>query len=126
MRISDWSSDVCSSDLGGAHHALGLGGEDGGHADEGGRAIAFQPLAAIDRADERAWAAEWIGALLAHEHVVVTPEIKESLWSALNSLATAPVEERTLTGLSFLLQSRSEERRVGKGGVRQGRVWGKR
>src|SRR3546814_5390050 len=40
-----------------------------------------------------------------HEHVVVTPEIKESLWSALNSLATAPIEERTLTGLSLLLQS---------------------
>src|SRR3546814_1407769 len=95
--------------MGGAHHALGLGGEDGGHAGEGGRAIAFHPLAAIDCADERAWAAEWIGALLAHEHVVVTPEIKESLWSALNSLATAPIEERTLTGLSLLLQSRSEE-----------------
>ena len=87
--------------MGGAHHALGLGGED----DEGGRAIAFQPLRHIDRADERAWAAEWIGALLTHEHVVVTPEIKETLWSALNSVATAPVEERTLTGLSLLLQS---------------------
>jgi type IV secretory pathway VirB4 component len=37
--------------------------------------------------------------------VAVTPEIKEALWSALNSLATAPVEERTLTGLALLLQS---------------------
>ena len=87
--------------MGGAHHALGLGGEHDGEA----RAIAFQPLRHIDRGDERAWAAEWIAALLAHEHVAVTPEIKESLWSALNSLATAPVEERTLTGLSLLLQS---------------------
>src|SRR3546814_12762523 len=50
MRISDWSSDVCSSDL-------------------------------------------------------VTPEVKEELWSALTSLASAPPEERTLTGLSVLLQS---------------------
>src|SRR3546814_18875033 len=50
MRISDWSSDVCSSDL-------------------------------------------------------VTPEVKEELWSALTSLARAPPEERTLTGLSVLLQS---------------------
>ena len=87
--------------MGGAHHALGLGGED----DEGGRAIAFQPLRHIDRADERAWAAEWIGALLAHEKVLVTPEVKEAVWSALTNLATAPVEERTLTGLSLLLQS---------------------
>jgi len=87
--------------MGGAHHALGLGGEHDGEA----RAIAFQPLRHIDRGDERAWAAEWIAALLTHEHVAVTPEIKEALWSALNSLATAPVEERTLTGLSLLLQS---------------------
>lgn len=90
--------------MGGAHHALGLGGEDA--SDTGaGKAIAFQPLRHIDRADERAWAAEWIGALLAHEKVLVTPEIKEALWSALTSLATAPTEERTLTGLSLLLQS---------------------
>lgn len=87
--------------MGGAHHALGLGGEDA----EGGRAIAFQPLRHIDRPDERAWAAEWIDALLAHEKILVTPEVKEVVWSALTNLATAPAEERTLTGLSLLLQS---------------------
>src|SRR5208282_1746567 len=54
---------------------------------------------------ERSWAAEWIGTLLAHEKVVVTPEVKEALWSALGNLASAPVEERTLTGLGVLLQS---------------------
>lgn len=86
--------------MGGAHHALGLGGEG-----EEGAAIAFQPLRHIDKADERAWAAEWIGALLAHENVIVTPEVKDAVWSALTSLATAPVEERTLTGLALLLQS---------------------
>ncbi|MFC0303523.1 conjugal transfer protein TrbE [Rhizorhabdus histidinilytica] len=91
--------------MGGAHHALGLGGEEDGHAHTGGRAVAFQPLRHIDRVDERAWAAEWIGALLAHEKVLVTPDVKEAVWSALTSLATAPVEERTLTGLSLLLQS---------------------
>jgi len=85
---------------GGAHHALGLGGEEGD-----ARAIAFQPLRHIDRADERAWAAEWIGALLAHENVLVSPEVKEAVWSALTSLASAPIEERTLTGLTLLLQS---------------------
>jgi type IV secretion/conjugal transfer VirB4 family ATPase len=86
--------------MGGAHHALGLGGEESTD-----RAIAFQPLRHIDRATERAWAAEWIGALLAHEKVLVTPEVKESVWSALTNLASAPVEERTLTGLGLLLQS---------------------
>ncbi|MFD0849528.1 conjugal transfer protein TrbE [Sphingosinicella xenopeptidilytica] len=86
---------------GGAHHALGLDGEDG----EGGRAIAFQPLRHITQAGERAWAAEWIGALLAHEKVLVTPEVKDAVWSALTNLATARQEERTLTGLTLLLQS---------------------
>ena len=86
--------------MNGAHHALGLGADA-----DGGQAIAFQPLRHIDRADERAWAAELVGALLAHEKMPATPEVKEAVWSALTSLATAPVQERTLTGLSLLLQS---------------------
>jgi type IV secretion system protein VirB4 len=53
----------------------------------------------------RSWAAEWIATLLAHEKVTVTPEVKEAVWSALNNLATAPAEERTLTGLSVLVQA---------------------
>lgn len=95
-----FSARAAALAMGGAHHALGLGGED-----ESDRAISFQPLRHVDGASERAWAAEWIGALLAHEKVLVTPEIKEALWSALTSLATAPIEERTLTGLALLLQS---------------------
>jgi type IV secretion/conjugal transfer VirB4 family ATPase len=85
--------------MGGAHHALGVGGGDAGEG------LAFQPLRRIDRMSERSWAAEWIAALLAHERVLVTPEIKEAIWSALTSLASAPREERTLTGLALLLQS---------------------
>src|SRR3989475_12453388 len=90
----DWSSDVCSSDLDGE--------------------IAFQPLARIDREGYRTWAAEWIEGRLRHEGVAVGPDEKAAIWSALGSLAGAPVEQRTMTGLSVLLQSRSEERRVGK------------
>jgi type IV secretion system protein VirB4 len=86
--------------MGGAHHALGVGADDG-------RTIAFQPLRHVDRPEERAWAAEWLAALLIHEQLAVTPEVKDRLWSALGSLATAPAEERTLTGLSLLLQSTS-------------------
>ncbi len=80
--------------MGGAHHELGRDG-----------ALAFQPLIRIDDQSERSWAAEWIGTLLDHEKVTLTPEVKETLWSALTSLASAPAEERTLTGLSILLQS---------------------
>ncbi|MBU6298976.1 MAG: conjugal transfer protein TrbE [Alphaproteobacteria bacterium] len=80
--------------MGGRHHALGL--------DE---ALAFQPLHGIADAAERSWAAEWVGGLLVHENVGMTPDLKELLWSALTSLASAPMEERTLTGLSMLVQS---------------------
>jgi len=82
--------------MGGAHHALGS---------DDGASLAFQPLRTIDDDAERAWASEWIATLFAHEGVVVTPEVKETLWSALTSLASAPPAERTLTGLSVLLQS---------------------
>jgi len=82
---------------GGGHHALGLDGI--------GDNLAFQPLRRIDRAADRVWASDWISALIAHEGVAPTPEIKDMIWSALQSLATVPVEQRTLTGLALLLQS---------------------
>src|SRR3546814_14302511 len=90
--------------LGGEHYDLGTDGE-----------IAFQPLARIDREGSRTWAAEWIEGRLLHEGVAVGPDEKAAIWSALGSLAGAPLEQRTMTGLSVLLQSnRSEERRGGK------------
>jgi type IV secretion system protein VirB4 len=84
--------------MGGVHHALGV-------ADGGEEPLAFQPLRHIDDGAERGWAAEWVASLIEHEHLAVTPEVKDAIWSALGSLASAPPEERTLTGLSLLLQS---------------------
>ncbi|TXR33768.1 conjugal transfer protein TrbE [Ectopseudomonas mendocina] len=81
---------------------LGLGGE---HYDLGGDSdLAFQPLARIDQPGYRAWAAEWLEARLLQEGVAVGPEQKAALWTALDSLAGAPESQRTLTGLSVLLQ----------------------
>ncbi|MGV6876445.1 conjugal transfer protein TrbE [Pseudochelatococcus sp. B33] len=92
-------------DNGGSARAtvLGLGGEYYNLGKAG--SITFQPLAAIDAEEDLTWAAEWIAGLLGHEHVEITPDVKETVWSALTSLASAPREERTLTGLSTLLQS---------------------
>jgi type IV secretory pathway VirB4 component len=70
-------------------------------------AVLLQPLARIDEAAERNWAAEWLQAILTSEGVGVDPATKEHLWSALTSLATAPIAERTLTGLAVLLQSQA-------------------
>jgi len=90
-----WSARAAVLAMGGHHHALGSGDSR----------LAFQPLGRIDEPGERSWAADWIAGVLAHEKVVVTPEVKDAIWSALGSLATAPAAERTLTGLSLLLQS---------------------
>ncbi|MEA2755858.1 MAG: type secretion system protein TrbE, partial [Aliidongia sp.] len=89
--------------MGGRHHRLAAEAE----------ALAFQPFAGIDQVPERAWAAEWVLGLLAHERVAITPEIKEAVWSALTSLASAPRPERTLTGLSMLLQSNALKAALG-------------
>ena len=104
-------AQVFAFDFGGSIRAtaLAMGGDwhdlGGALAGENSESVALQPLAWIDDAGERAWAAEWIATLLARESVTVTPDVKEHLWSALTSLVSAPVTERTLTGLSVLLQS---------------------
>jgi type IV secretion system protein TrbE len=94
--------------MGGDFHDLG--GALSNEAGEGKAPVALQPLARVNEAGERAWAAEWLAALLAREGVVITPEVKEHLWTALASLGSAPVQERTLTGLSVLLQSQALKR----------------
>jgi type IV secretion/conjugal transfer VirB4 family ATPase len=98
MFDKGWSARAAVLACGGTHHALGSG-ESGEHG------LAFQPLRRIDEPPVRSWAAEWLAALIEHEKVSVTPEVKDMLWSALGSLASAPPAERTLTGLSLLLQS---------------------
>jgi type IV secretion/conjugal transfer VirB4 family ATPase len=102
---------VFAFDFGGSIRAaaLAMGGDwhdlGGALSDDAIAPVALQPLAAIDDAAERTWAAQWVAAILGREGVTVTPEAKEHLWSALGSLASAPPAERTLTGLSVLLQS---------------------
>ncbi|SOB87137.1 type IV secretion system protein VirB4 [Sphingomonas guangdongensis] len=86
--------------MGGDWHDLGGGLTDG---DEG--SVSLQPLARIHDLAERSWAADWIAAILGREAVMLSPDTKEHIWSALTSLASAPTAERTLTGLSVLLQS---------------------
>ncbi|KTW16582.1 conjugal transfer protein TrbE [Sphingomonas sanguinis] len=86
--------------MGGDWHDLGGGLTEGDEV-----SVSLQPLARIDDTFERAWAADWLVAILMREGIAITPEVKEHLWTALTSLASAPVGERTITGLSVLLQS---------------------
>jgi type IV secretion system protein VirB4 len=104
-------SQVFAFDFGGSIRAaaLAMGGDwhdlGGGLTEGSDASVSLQPLARIHDTYERAWAADWIVAILAREGIPITPEAKEHLWTALTSLSTAPVEERTITGLCVLLQS---------------------
>jgi type IV secretion system protein TrbE len=83
--------------------ALCMGGESIELGLEG--TVSLQPLARIDEAGEIAFALQWVTALLTAEGVRVTPDVKDAVWTALQSLASAPISERTLTGLAVLIQS---------------------
>ena len=83
--------------------SLAMGGESIELGLEG--TLSLQPLARIDEPGELAFALEWVSGLIVNEGVTITPEIKDALWTALRSLASAPKAERTLTGLAVLVQS---------------------
>jgi len=67
--------------------------------------LAFQPLRDLGSEAGIAEAQTWVLGLIAQENVTVTPEVKQAVWSALQSLGAAPVTQRTLTGLVALVQS---------------------
>ncbi len=104
-------SQIFAFDFGGSIRAAALacGGDwqDLGSSlsEDGDEAVILQPLARIAEPAERNWASEWLQAILASEGVTIDPVTKDHLWSALTSLSTAPIGERTLTGLAVLLQS---------------------
>ena len=105
------NNQIFAFDFGGSIRtaAIAMGGDWhdlGGSLSAGSEhSVSLQPLARIDDQAERAWAAEWVAAILAKEGVTIDPTAKEHVWSALTSLASSPVQERTLTGLTVLLQS---------------------
>ena len=86
----------------------------GGHhydiAAESIEALAFYPLAEIDRPAERSWAAEWVETLMTLQGVVVTPAHRGAIDHALGLLAASP--SRTLTDLQVKLLRVLEERRI--------------
>ncbi|WP_413043878.1 conjugal transfer protein TrbE [Pseudomonas sp. YJ42] len=95
LLIFDMGRSLRATTLGlcGEHYDLGRDGD-----------IAFQPLAHVDQEEHRAWANEWIQARLLHEGVDLGPEQRTAIWTALQSLAGAPVAQRTMTGFQVLLQ----------------------
>ena len=69
--------------------------------------VMLQPFRQFDHASERLWAAEWLEAIFASQGVEVDAFVRTHIWTAINSLGSAPPEERTLTGFLMLLQSQA-------------------
>src|SRR3546814_17374374 len=103
MRISDWSSDVCSSDL---IRVAGRPSEWPAVAQASGSSatccIAFQPSPAATRQDMPC------GVVTMIDQVLPLPVVSTS----------------TRPPLCVTPRARSDERRVGKEGVCQCRTWG--
>lgn len=87
------SARAATLSMGGAHIDLG-----------GGEAPSLQPLNDVDTDAGASFAADWLAGLSENEGVSMTPELKAALWDGIQSLASAPERERTLTGLTLLLQ----------------------
>ncbi|WP_291207916.1 conjugal transfer protein TrbE [Hyphomonas sp.] len=69
----------------------------------GGRA-ALQPLRDVNTPRGAAFAADWLAGLCRAEGLDLEPRQKSAIWEAVMALAGAPEAERTLTGLSLLVQ----------------------
>lgn len=79
---------------------------EGAHVDLGGSdAPSLQPLRDAATETGARFAADWLAGLCENEGVSMTPALKAQLWEAIQSLGSAPEQERTLTGLSLMLQN---------------------
>jgi len=90
------SSVALTAGVGGDHYNLGSEDSD----------LFFQPLASVDDDAQRKWAHEWLIAIAEGENVLITPEVKKTIWDALQSLAATPKEQRTMEALTVYLQSK--------------------
>lgn len=81
---------------------------NGAYIDLGGdERPSLQPLSDIDSDAGAQAAALWLEGLCVAEGMTLTPALKVSLWESVSALASAPVEERTMTGLTLMLQNES-------------------
>ncbi|HEV7594117.1 MAG TPA: DUF87 domain-containing protein [Gemmatimonadaceae bacterium] len=81
---------------GATHYDLAAGRPD---------SLRFQPLAQIERPNERAWAAEWLETLLALQGVNMTSVLRSKLERAIELVAANGPAHRTLTELTAQLQN---------------------
>jgi type IV secretion system protein VirB4 len=94
--------------VGGAHYDIGDGpapiSRDQTRGDNRPDDVGLQPLADVDQATERAWAAAWLETLFEFQGVELTPQRRVRIDHALSLLAEQLRPFRTLTELTVHLQ----------------------
>src|SRR3546814_15313582 len=98
MRISDWSSDVCSSDLFGPVIQFGAGGPDAVLASGTDRGMDLPPL----------------NGFLASQLIERSRAWRRVLAPQISGAATEAVQQALVQVSELISELRSEERRVGK------------
>ena len=68
--------------------------------------LAFAPLQRIDSEDERTWAEEWIASLMELQQFTVMPSHRNSIHTAMLTLAANPPHLRSLTSFYHVVQDR--------------------
>ena len=103
VGYSHW---LLSRAVGGSHYDIGTGPErrDRHASHDRPEAVGLQPLADVDQASERAWAATWLETLLEFQGVDITPQRRLRIDHALSLLAEQLQPFRTLTELTVHLQ----------------------
>lgn len=77
----------------------------GAHIDlAGDKPPSLQPLRGIDTDAGARFASDWLASLCEGEGLEMTPARKSAIWEAIAALKSAPEKERTLTGLSLMVQ----------------------
>ena len=90
-----FASRVLTVGMGGTFYDLGKGGQ-----------LSFQPLAGIDRENERQWAQEWLVDFLREEGATITPEKRGLIRDSLATLAGMDRRFRTMTMFVSFLQDK--------------------
>jgi len=78
----------------------------GDHYAVGGSELAFAPLQRIDTPEEQTWAQEWIASLMEMQEVTVTPNHRNAIHNAMQSLAANPEHLRSLSAFYHVVQDR--------------------
>lgn len=68
--------------------------------------LSFQPLAKVDDENERMWLLGWLCDYLESVHMAVTPELAKYISEALTSMASLPIQHRTMLNLCASVQNK--------------------